>query len=54
MANEFVARTGLKVLGVQTGTTETKILVQDDSGIVKMRTAIDLGGTSGTSGSSGS
>ena len=53
MANEFVARNGLIIKLTPTGTTENKILVQDDSGLVKLRTSISLGGTSGTSGADG-
>lgn len=43
MANEFVARKGLVIREVTTGTTETKILVQDDNGLVKLKTAGSLG-----------
>ena len=53
MSNEFIARKGLIVQSLTTGTTETEILVVDSDGLVKTRTNIALGGSSGSAGSSG-
>lgn len=53
MANEFITRKGLIIQSLTTGTTETNILVTDNDGLVKVRSSISLGGTSGTSGSGG-
>jgi hypothetical protein len=54
MANEFVARKGLMIKEVLSGITETQILVQDVNGLVKYRTLLSLGGSSGVSGTAGS
>jgi len=42
MANEFVARKGLIIKSVTTGTTENKMLFQDDTGLAKVRPATDF------------
>jgi len=49
MANEFVARNGLIIKTLETGSTETKMLVQDDDGRVKMRPLSSFGLDSGIS-----
>jgi len=53
MASEFVARKGLIIMDVSAGVSETDILVKDADGLVKVRSSISLGGTSGTSGVNG-
>ena len=59
MANEFIARKGLRIKGLTAGTTENDVLVVDSDGLIVTRSDLAIGGTgsdgtSGTSGSSGS
>jgi hypothetical protein len=42
MANEFIARDGVIIKSVTTGTTENKMIFQNDSGIVKVRPSTDF------------
>ena len=42
MSSEFVARKGLIIKSVTTGTTENKVLVQNDVGLVKLRPISDF------------
>jgi hypothetical protein len=42
MANEFVARKGIIIKSVTTGSTENKVLIQDDTGLVKVKPVIDF------------
>lgn len=53
MSNEFIARKGLIVQSLTTGTTESQILVVDNNGLLKVRTNLTLSGSSGSSGTSG-
>ena len=42
MASEFVARKGLIIKSITTGTTENKVLIQDDTGLVKVKPVVDF------------
>jgi len=42
MADEFVARKGLIIKSVTTGTTENKMLFQTDAGLAEVRPATDF------------
>ena len=54
MSNEFVAREGIVIKNINSGVTETDILVRGADGLIKYRSDISLVGTSGTDGASGS
>jgi hypothetical protein len=42
MSSEFVARKGLIIKAVTTGSTENKVLIQDDTGLVKVKPTVDF------------
>jgi hypothetical protein len=42
MSSEFVARKGLIIKSVTTGSTENRVLVQDNSDLVKIKPMIDF------------